>query len=256
MAVNIFPEPFRLKDFQVFEPMVVDIKPALKPDSPPKCGNYGCNAPKMHQMCAGCHDIQYCNMDCVEQDFPSHRVICGAFHRGQRIPGRAYRRALYFPADMSRPSFIWLEHLNFKFGDDPNYMEVFLGSPPKSEVATMRFHDRTLPYEIHIFYVRDMSQTDIADIAENESVKTVLDTECVIRGSFIAVARSPFHETSQQVALNIDTKALGPIVAYLKLRAMYRGPIFFEQPQDMYPEVVYKKFMAHMQDSLTTVSTA
>lgn len=41
-------------------------------------------------------------------------------------------------------------------------------------------------------------------------------------------------------ALDIDTRALGAVVSYARLRAEYEGPVFVEQPQERWGEDVWK----------------
>lgn len=48
-------------------------------------------------------------------------------------------------------------------------------------------------------------------------------------------------------ALDVGPGVLGPVREYFALRRNYRGPVFVEQPQEMYEEEVWKRFMGNME---------
>ncbi|KAI3330745.1 hypothetical protein F4824DRAFT_328349 [Ustulina deusta] len=67
-----------------------------------KNGTYTCN---------GCECARYCSQECQAQDWPIHRLLCSNLSQTTR-PSQDHVRAILFPADETKPRFIWIEQFS------------------------------------------------------------------------------------------------------------------------------------------------
>lgn len=104
----------------------------------------------------------------------------------------------------------------------------------KDDIKTIAFHNRFLPYWIQLSYDSNKNGTRNPD--NNAAI------QFAFRGSVVALAYDA-EEGLSKPALDVDTRVLGPVLAYAKLRAEYVGPVFVEQPQDWYTAEEWAKIV-------------
>jgi hypothetical protein len=165
-----------------------------------------------------------------KSDWEQHKSICKAFAKSIS-PAPDCRRALFFPTDQSSSRFIWLH-----YGTDgvPLYIERCFSNTPKSDIKNIAFHNRYLSYWIQLSY--DGNLNSDRTLNKNKALQNAF------RGPVVALAYDA-EEGLSKPALDVDTRALGPVMEYARLRAEYAGPVFVEQPQECYTEKEWMGFM-------------
>lgn len=104
----------------------------------------------------------------------------------------------------------------------------------KDDIKIIAFHNRFLPYWIQLSY--DSSNNSNHNLDSNAAI------QFAFRGPVVAIAYDA-EEGLSKPALDADTRMLGPILEYAKLRAEYAGPVFVEQPQERYTEDEWAKIL-------------
>ncbi|KAH7086133.1 hypothetical protein FB567DRAFT_527274 [Paraphoma chrysanthemicola] len=222
-----FGQPLVLEDF-------IPVQDPVTFASPPLCAT--CHTPiSHHQRCSTCKNINYCSKECQvhnhvtiayshngtnthqSTDWPHHKSLCKSFTRSTP-PTNSSRRALFFSDSSSRPRFI---HLTYATDGKPLDINNSFPATPAHEIKTIGFHNRYLPYWIQLSY--DSNATSRV-LPKNSALGYAF------RGPVVAVGYDPVEGLSAP-AVDVDTRALGPVVGYARLRERYRGVIFVEQPQ-------------------------
>jgi len=68
-----------------------------------------------------CNNISYCSSLCQETDWPLHKLLCGQFNDFLNRPTAKHKRAIFFPADQSKPNFVWVELVTQHDEDDGDW---------------------------------------------------------------------------------------------------------------------------------------
>ncbi|KAF1851403.1 uncharacterized protein K460DRAFT_351329 [Cucurbitaria berberidis CBS 394.84] len=220
-APQDFGQPYVLEDFlPVEQPTTSTLLCAM------------CHKESSRQRCSGCKNVKYCSTDCQSSHWATHKLLCKAFVDTQDTrPSPKSRRALYFPTDVARPRFIWLE---YNIDGAPLDMQKCFPTTPKEEIKTIGFYDRYLPYWIQLSYDSNLHSQRI--LSKNMSIGHAF------RGPVVALAYDPESGLGKP-ALDVDTTILGALREYAKLREEYHGPIFVEQPQHRYSDEEWKKIV-------------
>ncbi|KAF1914136.1 hypothetical protein BDU57DRAFT_518946 [Ampelomyces quisqualis] len=210
-------------------PLVLeDFMPVIQPptaNSPSHCAV--CHAVvNQSKKCSGCKNIIYCSKSCQTANWAQHKTLCKAYTNASR-PTTQHRRAVLFAAEQARARFIWL-----RYGSDGTPLDMTAWFPDMAQgddndVRTVAFHSRFLPYWIQLSFDGNTSGTRSLD--SNAAI------QCAFRGPVVAVAYDA-EEGLGKPALDADTRLLGPVLDYARLRAEYAGPVFVEQPQERYTE--------------------
>lgn len=95
-------------------PIVIKIPDVLKTALPsdgavPSTCSYCCRAPVI--TCDGCHANRYCSVECQNQERESHRLVCSQYAevKDDTRPDKNHFRALWLPADSTKPEWFWLK---------------------------------------------------------------------------------------------------------------------------------------------------
>jgi hypothetical protein len=173
--------------------------PKLLSDTP-LC--FACNELGTHK-CADCGNARYCSERCQKKDWPTHRFLCDAFSFQEPWPSPDRYRGIPFPAESSRPKFVWLEYQKDRDArvDTERYL---IGH---RFVLVSRFHKLGRKLEHHIRLLR--SSRGLIDYRpKNKCLYALLrvgSRENVENRIFLAhgVHGSPN---------DLDTSAIGPIL--------------------------------------------
>ncbi|KAI8933840.1 hypothetical protein NX059_009541 [Plenodomus lindquistii] len=192
------------------------------------CATCHTNAPQ--RRCSTCKNIHYCSSACQATDWPLHKTICKAYLKSlAQRPSSQHRRALFFPAESSKPVFVYL-----KYDEDGTPLDItdYLGGIPGADRKTVAFHNRHLATFTQISY--DGNQSSLRTLEENMCIGGG-----AFRGPVVVTSHDP-DEGLSAPAIDVDTRILGAVRNYASLRGEYRGPIFVEQPQERYREEQWK----------------
>ncbi|KAH7079836.1 hypothetical protein BKA63DRAFT_590055 [Paraphoma chrysanthemicola] len=221
-APQDFGQPMVLEDF-------IPVEDSITFASPPLCAV--CHTPiSHHQRCSGCKNINYCSKQCQCTNWPHHKSLCKPFTTSTP-PNSASCRALFFPATFSRPRFI---HLTYADDGKPLDINSYFPNTPAHEIKTIGFHNRYLPYWIQLSY--DSNPASLRVISKNTA------PGYAFRGPVVAVGYDPVEGLSAP-AVNVDTRALGPVVEYARLRGEYAGVVVVEQPQVRWTEEEWRRIV-------------
>ncbi|KAF2703742.1 hypothetical protein K504DRAFT_463187 [Pleomassaria siparia CBS 279.74] len=176
--------------------------------------------------CSRCKNDAYCSKECQKKLFKTHAPLCKTLAAFQDRPNPDMHRAIYFPEYESTPRFMWMDY------NDPYAAEELLAHNNSSLKSTMimdgdRKLQRRLGHNIQLSY-RENFLSDRSDI--NMSIETFIGSELgrTFRGPFLAggwneIEDDDQHEDSTET-VDLDTKALAPIVAFLKKLAGSKLP--------------------------------
>lgn len=216
IAPQDFGQPLVLEDF-------IPVHQAVTFTSPPLCASCHVTVTTF-QRCAGCKDSNYCSRTCQTSDWARHKTVCRSFLK-LIAPSASTRRALLCTTESKR-QFVYLS-----YGVDGRPIDIAKCFPdsPSEDIQTIAFHNRYLPYWIQLTYVSNL-----------KGRRTLAPSIGGFRGAVVAIAYDP-EEGLSAPALNIDTKALGPVLEYATLRKDYNGPIVVEQPQRRWTDEEWKE---------------
>ncbi|BCS25411.1 zinc finger MYND domain-containing protein [Aspergillus puulaauensis] len=68
-----------------------------------------CNASSA-RLCLWCRSTWYCSIECLEEDFSTHKLLCQQISSLPPRPSPEHVRAIFFPETARRPQLTWLKY--------------------------------------------------------------------------------------------------------------------------------------------------
>lgn len=191
--------------------------------------------------CGQCGAAYYCSDECQQADWPVHSLLCRDFNNQSSRPGANWKRAIYFPPNTGKPSFIWIEctthaptdeYEDCDDGWEEPEMRNWLGNdkphirylPMEKNVA----RGRRLPSSIKIAY-RDAYLHDGS--APNRSIKAAIRGAYTYdwRGPMVAMKNIGESALDESGHLDMDLHDFRDAVDYF---IAYDNADYFDEKED------------------------
>jgi hypothetical protein len=155
-------------------------------------------------LCDRCDSISYCSVICQQEDWPTHKLLCGQYKNFLQRPEPSYKRAIFFPPNEKIPKFVWINCVTQVDDDDDDEtwelpeVDDYLGpgKPRKQHLYIKRNarRNRNLDGTIHVL-ARDSFLSDGSIL--NQSVVNASNGTSGHdwRGEIIALKHRPYDET-------------------------------------------------------------